>query len=202
MTPQHLAANGELIEPIDVLKEDLFGIYYGAGRNVTYTADSGKVRPYWPNRYLQGLKRAIEVSDAEVIAYVTRMVLADEPSRGFGYLKDANRLDLTVEAFVADSSRPYHHLFDPDTVQAAIDRLTGHGYTAASGSPSPIADTLSTAAIVRTESGVAVELTVEVTTDGDVLLHAGEYTERVTSTLAATRAFVGLLAQVEAAARG
>jgi hypothetical protein len=27
---------------------------------------------------------------------------------------------LTVEALVADSSKPYHHLFDPETVQAAV----------------------------------------------------------------------------------
>ena len=40
------------------------------------------------------------------------------------------------------------------------------------------------------------------TTDGAVLLHAGEYTERADGTLAAVRAFVGLLAEAEAAARG
>src|SRR3954454_15180222 len=133
MTPQDLDGSGTPIEPIDALKQDLFGIYYGAGRNVTYTAESGKLRAYWPNRYLQALKRAVEVGDAEVVAYVTRMVLSDEPSRGFGYLADSNRLDLTVEALVADSSKPYHHLFDPETVQAAIDRLADHGYTVAAG---------------------------------------------------------------------
>ena len=31
---------------------------------------------------LQGLKRAVANSDTEVLAYVTRMVMSDEPSRG------------------------------------------------------------------------------------------------------------------------
>jgi hypothetical protein len=136
-----------------------------------------------------------------VIAYVTRMVLADEPSRGFGYLADANRLDLTLEAMVADPSKPYHHLFDPETVQAAISRLDDYGYTVLAG-PSGAGTEALAMAVVRTESGIAVELTVEMTTDGHVLLHAGEHTERADGTLAAVRAFVGLLAQAEAAAQG
>lgn len=200
MTPQRPGPNDGSLEPMDALKEALFGLYYRAGRNVTYIAESGKVRPYWPNRYLQALKRAVEEGDAEVIAYVKRMVLADERSRGFGYLADADRLDLTVEAIVADSSAPYHRLFDPQTVQAAIDCLADHGYTVTAGQAAS-AETLA-AAVVRTEDGVAVELSVEVTTGGDVLMHAGEYTERADSPLAAVRAFVGLLAQAEAAASG
>ena|SRR5579862_4745413 len=201
MNTQRSGADGAPIEPIDVLKQDLFSIYSEAGRSVTYTAESGKVRPYWPNRYLQGLKRAVEAGDAEVVAYVSRMVLADEPSRGFGYLADANRLDLTVEAFVEDSSKPYHHLFDPETVQAAISRLGDHGYSVEPGPSSAGAGNLSMA-VVRTEDGAAVELTVEITTNGDILLHAGEYTERADGTLAAIRAFVGLVAQAEAAVHG
>jgi hypothetical protein len=196
---QHSDGDGASIEPIDILKRDLFSIYSEAGRNVTYTAESGKVRAYWPNRYLQGLKRAVEAGDAEVIIYVRRMVLADEPTRGFGYLADADRLDLTVEAFVADSSKPYQHLFDPETVQAAVNRLNDYGYRIRPSKD--VTETLSTA-VVHTESGVAVDLTVEITTDGDVLMHAGDYTERADGTLAAVRAFVGLLAQAEAAAHG
>src|SRR4051812_11667531 len=47
MTQRDAGATTAPSEPIDALKEQLFGIYYGAGRGVTYVADSGKVRPYW-----------------------------------------------------------------------------------------------------------------------------------------------------------
>ena len=47
---------------------------------------------------------------------------------------------------------------------------------------------------------MAVELTVEVTGNGDVLLHAGEHIERAAGTLGAVQAFTGLLAQAQAAA--
>lgn len=202
MTNQDQAVAQAYTEPIDVMKEDLFGIYYEAGRNVTYTAESGKVRPYWPNRYLQALKRAVDEGDTEVIAYVSRMVVSDEPSRGFGYLADAQRLDLTIEALVTDPSKPYHHLFAPETVQAAIDRLSEYGFSWDGEQPTAGASESLAAALIRTENGVAVELTVELTTDGDVVLHAGDYTQLADGTLAAVRAFVGLLAQAEAAARG
>ena len=71
-------------------------------------------------------------------------------------------------------------------MRAAIDRLGDHGYAVAAGEPTAGAGTRSTA-VVRTEDGVAVELTVEVTTAGALLLHAGAYTERADSTLAALR---------------
>jgi hypothetical protein len=201
MTKQDLVVARASNEPLDALKVDLFDIYDGAGRNVTYTAESGKVRPYWPNRYLQALKRAIDVGDAEVIAFVTRLVLSDEPSRGFGYLADADRLDLTVEALVADPSKPYHHLFAADTIQAAVDRLAEYGYSTG-GQPSASGTDSLASALVRTEDGVAVELVVELTADGDVFLHTDDRTVRADGTLAAVSAFVGLLAQAEAAVEG
>ena len=75
---------GSTDSPMEQLKRALFDLYYEAGRNVTYITDSGEPKPYWANRYLQGLKRAVADSDAEVLAYVTRLVMSDEPSRGFG----------------------------------------------------------------------------------------------------------------------
>jgi hypothetical protein len=193
-------ADGGAIDPMEVLKEDLFGLYYGAGRNVTYLADSGEVRAYWPNRYLQGLKRAVDISAAEVLAYARRMVVSDAPSRGFGYLEAAGRLDLTVEALVADRSRPYHHLFDEEMVGAAVERLAEHGSVVQGATQSP--DSLATAAVAETPGGFAVELTVEVTRDGAVLLHADGYTATADGTLSAVNTFVRLLAQAEAAASG
>lgn len=187
--------------PIDALKRDLFGIYYECGHNVRYIAESGQDRPYWANRYLQALKRAVDVGDAEVLAYVARMVCSPEPSRGFGYLKAAERLDLTVEALLIDASKPYHHLFDPDVVEAAVERLVDHDFLTPTQQPAPASPRgLSAEAVVATADGFAVELTVEITRAGAVVIHAGTHTETVQGTLEAVRTFVGLLADAEAAA--
>jgi hypothetical protein len=184
---------------MEALKRALFELYYLSGRNVTYVTETGERRAYWPNRYLQAYKRAVARSDAEVLAFVVRMVCSDEPSRGFGYLKDDGRLDLTLEALVADPGKPWHHLFDAEVVQAACARLAEHGYEVGVDDDQPPEGI--TNALVPTEEGTAVELTVEVTAEG-VFLHAGEYTERAAGTLDAVRAFAGLLAQAEAAAAG
>ena len=186
------------IDSMEALKADLFALYHEAGRNVTYLAESGETRKYWPNRYLQALKRAVDDSDAEVLAYVRRMVMSDTPSRGFGYLTTGGRLDLTVEAVVADPSKLYHHLFDEEMVRAAVARLAEHGYTVDGLEPGP--GGLAGEAVVETGDGFAVELTVEITRGGVVLLHAGELIESVDGTLGAVRVFVGLLAQAQAAA--
>jgi hypothetical protein len=55
------------------------------------------------------VKRAI--ADDEVVEFVERVVTRDESTRGFGYLEEAGRLDLTVEALVADATKPFHSLF-------------------------------------------------------------------------------------------
>lgn len=52
------------------------------------------------------------------------MVSRDE-SRGFGYLNDAGRLDLTVAAVVVER---FPELFSDEIVIAAKERLLGHGY--------------------------------------------------------------------------
>lgn len=106
---------------IDQLTQDLFWIYQTAGREVTYIDKHGNRRAYWPNRYLQAVKRAVEQD--EVVAFVERLVSRDDATRGFGYLQDAGRLDLTVEALVADETKPYHHLFTENAVVAAKARL-------------------------------------------------------------------------------
>lgn len=106
---------------LDLLIAHLLAIYTSAGQEVTYQDKQGKVRPYWPNRYLQAVRRAI--AEDEVVEFVERIVTRDGATRGFGYLQDANRLDLTVEALVADDTQPYHSLFSPEAVEQARSRL-------------------------------------------------------------------------------
>jgi hypothetical protein len=202
VSTQHMSGDNDTpVDPMETLKGDLFSLYYSAGRNVRYVADSGEDRAYWPNRFLQALRKAVEVGDAEVLAYARRMVMSDDPSRGFGYLDAADRLDITVEALVANPKKRYHHLFDGEMVDAAIARLAAHGYTVPGAGDALPKDTLSAAAIVETPDGFAVELTVEVARDGLVRMHAGDLSEPADGTLGAVRAFVHLLAQADAAAR-
>jgi len=112
-----------------LLIDALFGIYSRAGAEVTYVTDRGERRPYWANRYLQALKRAVAEGDEAVLAFVERLVQQPEPSRGFFYLKDAGRLDLSVEALVVDPTREFHKLFSAETVAVAQTRLREHGWT-------------------------------------------------------------------------
>lgn len=108
---------------IDELTEALFAIYSRAGAEVKYTTDDGRVRPYWANRYRQALQRSVEEGD--VVGFVARLVTREDASRGFGYLQEAGRLDLTVEAVVV---RDFPDLFGDDVVDAARERLAAVGY--------------------------------------------------------------------------
>jgi hypothetical protein len=114
------------------LADDLFAIHSRAGREVTYVTEGGERRPYWPNRYLQALKRAVEEAangnEKAIPEFAERLVTQSEPSRGFHYLHAANRLDLSVEVHVADASRPYHGLFSAEARDAARSRLAEYGY--------------------------------------------------------------------------
>jgi hypothetical protein len=108
---------------LDLLIEALKAIYYTAGREVIYETENGEIRHYWPKRYWQALKRAIANDD--VVGFVEGVVTRDEPTRGFGYLEAAGRLDLTVEALVADETRPWHSLFSQEAVDMSRRRLAG-----------------------------------------------------------------------------
>lgn len=117
----------------DQLVDDLWAIYFIAGHEVTHTARSGEPRAYWDKRYRMELELAIESDDA--VAFAERLVRQAEPSWGFAPLRMAGRLDLTVEALIANPNTPYHHLFNPGAVRTARDRLEAAGYhVAASGS--------------------------------------------------------------------
>src|SRR4051812_34018339 len=102
-------------EAEQALYQDLLSIYARAGAEVTYETDSGDVKPYWAKRFLQAVKRA-EKNDA-LLEFVHRLIRQEEVSRGFLILKKAGRLDLTAEALVVDTGKPYHDAFDGDVVE-------------------------------------------------------------------------------------
>jgi len=52
-------------------------------------------------------------------------VTAKTATDGFSDLMGVGRADLTVEWLVADASKPYHHMFDAETVAIARERLKG-----------------------------------------------------------------------------
>src|SRR4051794_20925779 len=125
----------------EALHNDLLAIYARAGAEVKYETDRGETRPYWAKRFLQALKRT-ERSGGSFVEFAARLIRMEEPSRGFLILKNAGRLDLTVEALVADTRRPYHGVFDPEVVELAKQRLADHGYVVgqqAAGTPAPTA---------------------------------------------------------------
>lgn len=111
---EHLSSTQSLIR-------DLLWIYETTGREVTYVSPSGIRKPYWPYRYLQAVKRAIENGD--VVELVERIVMRGDSTSGFGCLQEARRLDLTLEAFVIDESKPYHHFFSDEAVFLSRERL-------------------------------------------------------------------------------
>jgi hypothetical protein len=154
---------------LQLLTQALLNIYARAGREVTYLTDAGERRPYWANRYLQALKRAIREGTLEaLIKFVDDLVTREEPSRGFFYLKDAGRLDLSVEALVLDKSQPFHHLFSEEAVEASRARLDEHGYESdgsVEGGVAPERDLRSSAA-----TPLELDLKLTVGTDGLVTL--------------------------------
>jgi hypothetical protein len=139
------------------LTEALFGIYTKAGAQVTYKTEDGRVRPYWANRYRQFLQRAVEQDD--VIGFVERLIMSDEPSRGFGYLKAADRLDLTVEAVIL---KDFSDLFSDDVLEAARDRLEAAGYQGAKSA------TVETPAAPTGLAGTTIPVEITFGADGSI----------------------------------
>jgi hypothetical protein len=156
---------------LHLLTQALLNIYARAGREVTYLTDAGERRPYWANRYLQALKRAIREGTLEaLVTFIDDLVTREEPSRGFFYLKEADRLDLSVEALVLDESQPFHDLFSEEAVEASRSRLNEHGYEldgSVEGAVAPEGDH-----DVRSSASTPLELDLKLTvgTDGLVTL--------------------------------
>lgn len=109
-----------------LLASDLCGQYEGIREaRISYINKHGKERLWNPSRFRMAIDRADR--DDSHVEVVERLMLSDEPSRGFGFLVRAGRLDLTVEALVADESKPYHGLFSAVAVKVARDMLAKHG---------------------------------------------------------------------------
>jgi hypothetical protein len=117
----------------DQLVDDLWAIYFAAGRGVTYVAPDGERRACWDERYRMELELAL--ADRDAVGFAERLVRGAEPSGGFARVRRARRLDLTIEALVANSNSPYHQPFDADAVRTARDRLDAAGYHVAVISP-------------------------------------------------------------------
>jgi len=149
----------------DTLTSDLFGIYEAAGRNVTYVDKHGKERPYWANRFRQAVQRAM--NEDAVLEFVERLMRAPQVSRGFEYLRDADRLDLTVEALVVDKDKPYHSHFAADVVQIAGERLSEHS-DAGAAVPAPDGQTRPdpAEALAGLAPGATVDVRVTAGADG------------------------------------
>jgi hypothetical protein len=154
------------------LYNDLLSIYARAGAEVTYETEKGEQKAYWPKRFLQVVKRAEK--KGELIEFVSRLVLADKPSRGFFILKKAGRLDLTVEALFTDRDKLYWGEVDADVVAAARMRLAGHDYPfALSGPPSSASsdgDAEVTPRSIELRPGTSMDVRVTVGPNGDLSL--------------------------------
>jgi tetratricopeptide (TPR) repeat protein len=81
--------------------------------------------PYTPSYYKRGLQSAIDRGGLAVAHYV-RGYLYKAPSEGYRKLEDADSLDLTCEALIADESKPYAHLFTATERKLARERLAHH----------------------------------------------------------------------------
>lgn len=102
-----------------VLYDDCCHIYETARREVTIRRGDGTTQKYAAIRFKQQMDRAH--AEGRLLAAVARTV--ERRTTGFGHLANAGRVDLMLETFVLDESRPYHDLFDARTLQAARDRM-------------------------------------------------------------------------------
>jgi len=83
----------------------------------------GVLKAYWPRRCWQYLRYAEADGQEAVIAFVKGHVTARTAKDGFSDLMGVGRAYLTVVWLVADASKPYHHMFDAQTVAIARERL-------------------------------------------------------------------------------
>ena len=82
-------------------------------------------KPYRPSRYARGLENAIDRGGLSVPEYV-RSYLYKPRTDGYRTLEEADSLDLTAEALVADESKPYAYLFTYADREVARARLAPH----------------------------------------------------------------------------
>jgi hypothetical protein len=107
----------------DLLLDDLHQLWHRCGAEVKLPNKHGVLKAYWPRRYRQYLRYAEADGQQAVIAYVNARVTAKTAATGFNNLMGVGRPRLTLEWLVADASKPYHHMFDAETVAIARERL-------------------------------------------------------------------------------
>jgi len=103
----------------EALYEDCCYIYETARREVTFTRSDGTKQKYAAIRFKRKMDRAH--SEGWLVAAASSTV--EHRTDGFGRLEEAERDDLMLENFILDASKPYHHLFNPHTLQVASDRM-------------------------------------------------------------------------------
>ena len=94
----------------------MMGIYYAAKAEANYTA----------SLFIQMLHNNRGVATA------LTLIRSPKPSEGFTALWERGRLDLTVEALIAENPQ-YHSLFTSDDIQRAYSRLKKYGYKGKGG---------------------------------------------------------------------
>lgn len=117
--------NGQLDDDtlLEALHTDTVEIYDRARTEVRYTTQNGHSRMYAAVRFKQKVDRAYAArSLQELVAAVNKWVRS-EPTHGFLILKEAGRLDLSVERLVLKEDKPYHDLFPATTLQRAREKL-------------------------------------------------------------------------------
>ena len=109
----------------EALPHDLYDLYPRAGHEVVHP-DTG--RPYWPHYYHHGrngrggLTHADDGTVESLVAFLGEHGLhGDHGCRACS--RCAGRPDLLVETLVLDRSKPYHRLFDADTLADAKRNL-------------------------------------------------------------------------------
>lgn len=112
---------GSRVDHKQQLLADLYEIY-----NKTLASDLPRAdgQVYRPTRFKQGLDRVANGA-GDPLPFVNR--LCSNQTNGFDVLLEGNRPDLTAEALVVDSAKPYHDLFDPRTRDRARERLGQFG---------------------------------------------------------------------------
>ncbi len=104
------------------LYDDCVELYQRTGAEVTYIWPSGRVGPYWARRFMRKIDHDHSAEPSRIIESVSSMVCKPAP-QGFGIIEEAGRLDLALELLVLNEEKAYHHLFGPDAVAAAAERM-------------------------------------------------------------------------------
>lgn len=108
---------------LEQLYHDALDIYERARAEVTIPRRDGSRQKYAAVRYKQQIERAYK--NDELVPAIAQIIR--RPTLGFGHLEDAGRPDLMLETLVLDTTKPYHYLFTPKTVQMARDRMAEYG---------------------------------------------------------------------------